>query len=77
VLREAVKQGKQFRLNGDNINWSTAAHDVRMDRSGGGLINAFGSMAVIQNINFPELANVPRQQTSLSDYLLNAQIGAI
>lgn len=54
-LREALEQGKKFRIVADNINWYSGVRDQRADGPRSRLTNAFGSAAIIQTVDFPEL----------------------
>jgi hypothetical protein len=71
-LREALEQGKKFRVVADNINWHSEVRDQRAGGPRSHLTNAFGSAAVIQSVDFPELDSIRPsfQATSSLDHLL-------
>ena len=54
-LIDLLKQGKRFRLVGDNINWKVGVHDQRLDNTSK-MMHAFGSAAIVQNIDFRHLS---------------------
>ena len=57
---EAVAQHRRFRLIGDNINWKTDPSEEREDHHRE-WNHAFGSLAIIQNLDFDTLPNIAPQ----------------
>lgn len=55
-LTEAVINGRRFRLVGDNVNWATGVHNERVGRHGK-MTHAFGSIAVIHDINCNDVSD--------------------
>ena len=53
-MSDVLKDGKKFRLVGDNINWNTEVCDQRLGRNGK-MTNAFTSACVVQELYFDEL----------------------
>ena len=57
---DIVKNKSRFRLVGDNINWSVAVHDQRLDHRSR-MFHAFGSAVLVQNVSFDYLSDVAPQ----------------
>ena len=53
-LSDVLKDGKKFRLVGDNISWNAKVCDQRLGRTGK-MTNAFTSACVVQEVYFDEL----------------------
>ena len=55
-LVKAIKDGKSFRIVGDNIDFYTHVRDERKDRQGR-MHHYFGSAAIVQHLSFEHLSN--------------------
>ena len=75
-LVEAVAKDKTFRIAGDNINWAAQVRDQREDHHGH-MEHAFGSIAIINRINFDHLnatsPQKPPRTLSLFDLMPTVQ----
>lgn len=59
---DAVKEGKRFRLVGDNINFKVSVtHERKSGNKSSHMEHWFGSIAIIQNVNFNERCNIAPQ----------------
>ena len=70
---DAIKDGKRFRLIGDNIKWKTGVHDERRGRHEH-MNHAFGSAVIIIRTSiFPICATIPHTNYILSfhEFLLS------
>lgn len=53
---DLIREGRRFRIVGDNINWSVGVHDQRIENKDK-FHHAFGSAILVQNIKFDHLSN--------------------
>jgi hypothetical protein len=67
---DALKNGQNIRLVGDNINWTIHVHDERIGRKGH-MQHAFGSAVIIENFNFSNLLQTKPQKDYDEIYLEN------
>ena len=67
-----IKQGRRFRIVGDNINWKVGVHDQRIDNKDR-FHHAFGSAILVQNTSFDHLRDIYPQKdyrtTSVQSFL--------
>lgn len=75
-LIDLVKNYRRFRIVGDNINWSVGVDDQRLDRRGH-MDHAFGSLVIIQNMDFSHLPNMepqcPYWESRFNSYVPSAE----
>lgn len=58
---DLIREGRRFRIVGDNINWKVDVHDQRLENKDK-FHHAFGSAILVQNIEFDHLSNISPQR---------------
>lgn len=56
-LTDLIREGRRFRIVGDNINWKVDVHDQRLENKDK-FHHAFGSAILVQNIKFDHPSNI-------------------
>lgn len=60
-LIDLIREGRRFRIVGDNINWKVDVHDQRLENKDK-FHHAFGSAFLVLNIEFDHLSNISPQR---------------